>query len=351
MIGYYAHSHGHGHSNYAQLLAEELRDELLIFTSSNYLFNQVSRVIELPDEDKDGTELNVHNCSKPRFLHYNPLGIKKIRERSHTLLDQIIYKSIKIMLIDVSVEVATLCRVSSVPYAYRRMPGNRNDLAHVEAYRGAVFLFAYYPREFENTQTPQWIIDKTCYLGFIAPENNVQVNYTQKQLSHESITEILFLMGLGGNNISFKQIEQLAIQFPNATIHTVGKFNEVPRLNNLQHHGVVDSIEEFVETADVIFTACGSGTVARLLAMNRKFICVPQIRPFQEQNCIAEQIVRNDLGTSLENYDFKKAVEELLLLDTEIPPKFKPQNMTHFAQACREYESKLIEHEELTKFI
>ncbi|MGB3591424.1 MAG: glycosyltransferase [Nonlabens sp.] len=346
MIGYYAHGQGYGHSNYADLMADRLGSHLAIFTDSDFNFRKKSRVIKLPNEDVDGTELKVIKCEKPKFLHHNPLGLKKIQQRSHTILDQVIYRNIRLMLVDVSVEVATLCRVSSIPYAYRRMPGERNDLPHLEAYRGAVFLFAYYPKSCESSSTPDWVVDKTYYLGFIGENSIEKSGALGKGLeSIKEIENILVIQGKGGHNLSRSRIEKLIKDFRSAQIHTIGCFDDVPEAANYTHHGFVDNIKKYVQQADVIFTACGSSTVSNLLGMGRKFICMPQNRPFNEQDCIGDFLVENKLAVKLYDNQFTDAIHDFLKLDPYIKEEFQPTDMSSFATACIEYHDRLESHE------
>ena len=64
-----------------------------------------------------------------------------------------------------------LCRVASVPYLYVRLPGIRDDTAHLETFAGALALLAPYPQSLESTHTAEWVCDKTLYLDFIYTHN------------------------------------------------------------------------------------------------------------------------------------------------------------------------------------
>ena len=86
MLGYYAHSHGNGHCNYAALLSNQLANKLVVFTSKDYSFDPTVQYYKLPDEDRDGSELQFDSGQQPSFLHHNPVGLKKIQQRSCLLL-------------------------------------------------------------------------------------------------------------------------------------------------------------------------------------------------------------------------------------------------------------------------
>ncbi|MGB7394655.1 MAG: hypothetical protein WA913_09705, partial [Pricia sp.] len=168
MIGYYAHSHGSGHSNYANLFGRMALEAMTVFTDSLFRFDDAIDVVLLDNENPDGTQLNRTEYSEPDHLHYAPVGMAKIANRNRMILEGILNRGIRLMIIDVSVEMASLMRVSSVPYAYVRLMGKRDDTAHICAYQGALFLLAYYPKALEPDETPQWVVRKTVYLGFLS---------------------------------------------------------------------------------------------------------------------------------------------------------------------------------------
>ncbi|ARN76896.1 hypothetical protein BST97_02140 [Nonlabens spongiae] len=337
MIGYYAHSQGYGHCSYAQLLARELNEKLIIFTDSDFPFDDSCTVVHLENEDLNGNELYLENCMIPNYLHHNPVGLKKIQRRSRDILNAVIHNDISLMLIDVSVEVATLCRVSSIPYAYRRMPGNRNDTPHLEAYRGAVFLYAFYPKSCEHPDVPEWIKEKTIYLGFIAALD-VKSNL-ERPIEADLILEksILVIQGKGGNNFDRTKITELIQSFPDHYIKTAGSFNDVPTAVNYEHLGFVDDLSRYIAQSEIIFSACGSSTVSLLLQNKRKFICMPQVRPFEEQDCISQFLVDNELAVLLKGNDFQKAVADLKGLNPEISQEFEPRTMKEFSLECTRY--------------
>src|SRR5680860_1869308 len=168
MIGYYAHSHGSGHCNYANLFSKVFGKSLTVFTDRNHAFDRGTNVVMLENEDPDGNEYQRSCFPEPRALHYAPVHIAKITRRNKIILDNVLKRNISLLIIDVSVEMAMLARVSSIPYAYVRLQGDRNDFPHLNAFEGASFLLAYFPKEMESTDTPSWITNKTVYLGFLS---------------------------------------------------------------------------------------------------------------------------------------------------------------------------------------
>ena len=144
-IGYYAHHHGSGHCRQADklaaLLPDDARDQLTVFTSleiDTYRFDAIEEqhVVRLHAEDERTDDVLSGRAGeywKPACLHYSPVGNIDIQKRSQQIIEAIYQRHIDLMVVDVSAEVAMLCRAASVPYLYVRLPGIRDDTAHLSA--------------------------------------------------------------------------------------------------------------------------------------------------------------------------------------------------------------------------
>lgn len=335
MIIYYAHSHGSGHCNYARQFSQSM-EECIIATDSSYNFPKSCELLHLENEHVPDDHQRLQTAETPNYLHHSPVGLKKILRRSADLLLTAISREVKLVMVDVSVEIAALCRVSSLPYAYRRMPGNRNDTAHEEAYRGAAFLFAYYPQEFEDDDTPEWIKNKTIYAGFITDKKPTVRCYDPARDMHR----ILVVQGSGGHSFDSKAYRSLRNDFPRSIISTLGRydFGHMDDLHN--DYGYVDDISPYVNEANLVVAGCGSNTVSELLSLNKKFIALPEKRPYAEQLCIANALEKNQLAVQLRNKDFLAAASRLEDLPHDIPREFKPRAMSHF---CSQVQQKIKE--------
>lgn len=306
-IGIYAHSHGAGHSAYAQQLAQLDPLQFVVYTSSDYNFTPEIQVERLTSENPTGEELTIQQVTSAPYLHYNPLGNPSILKRSGQLLNSLTNNAISILLVDVSVEIAMLARVASSPYAYCKMLGNRNDPGHLTAYDGALFLYAFYPKELESDKTPQWVVNKTIYLGFVtAPQPTTHV-----KTSVEQPQNILVIQGKGGNSFSMDSLNKLEQQFPTAKITLIGEYTDVQSTSQTTVEGFVNQPLRYIKTADLIISACGSNTVSLLLNMNVKFIALPEVRPYDEQLEFARQLEKNNLAVILKDNDFARAFVKL----------------------------------------
>lgn len=318
MIAYYAHSHGNGHCNCANLIALANPEETIVFTDSDFCFDEKVRVVKLNDEHSDGTELIHLENTKPDFLHYNPVGMKKIAQRNKKILTYLLANHIELLVVDVSVEVATLARVSSIPYAYIRMQGSRNDLPHLQVYKGASFLIAYYPVQFEDCKVLPWIKAKTLYNGFIHKKPSFsEINVFLKD------SFILIIQGRGGNQLTVEKVNKIASLYTNHKVIVIG----CPELEvcfwNVENHGIVTNVADYMINAKFIIAACGLNLTSEIIALKRKFLIMPEKRPFDEQLLFAGALERNRMGKIFDSENIKEDVKYIEALEKEeIPEAF-----------------------------
>ncbi|RXG30587.1 hypothetical protein [Leeuwenhoekiella palythoae] len=301
-IAYYAHSHGSGHSRYASRFADGYGSNCLILTDSDYNFPDHAEVQQLPNEDLDGTELMPNSYNKPSYLHHSPVGLSKILKRNMYILQALQKFSIDFLIVDVSVEIAALARVSSVPYVYRRMPGNRSDLAHVEAYRGALFLLAYYPRDFESIDTPAWIVAKTCYLGFI---NKPGIQSIQAVKPYYDIT---IVTGFGGTTIT-NLLPVLLNQYPDYSVQVLGPVENSIQNENVTYQGVVDRVEDFIHEKTIVIASCGTNMVLKMISLGKRFLAFPEERPYLEQKTTAGILEKLNIAQKVDVHNLNHLIK------------------------------------------
>lgn len=285
MIGYYAHGHGSGHCNFADIFGHVFGQDMMVFTDRKHSFDSSVRVVHLPNENTDGSEFERECFPEPCALHYAPVNLRKITERNEIILSNVIQCGIKLMIIDLSVEIAMLARVSSVPYAYVRLMGERNDLPHVAAFQGASFLLAYFPEELEPNQTPDWVRRKTIYLGFITTfmfDRTEPLFPNEFRDAHKPV--LVKVNGFGGSDLI--DISTLGNDFK---LFTIG-----PTLTScsskIGNIGVVPSIRPYLRHADIVIAACGLNMTSEILYSRKRFIAVPEDRHFGEQRMMAERL-------------------------------------------------------------
>ncbi len=331
-LGYYAHHHGSGHcrqiDKLAALLPTEARQQLTVFTSVTsdaYMFAAIdeAQVVRLPAEDERADDVLAGRAGQnwqPASLHYSPVGNSDIQQRSHKILDTIYQRHIDLMIIDVSVEVAMLCRAASVPYLYVRLPGLRDDEPHLNAFAGALALLAPYPRTLESTKTPEWISQKTLYLDFINTQQRdaqtyrdfikhlMQLITDKKALSlmlndkdKNTPTIVTVIKGYGGHQAIDAKLPELRQLLPYAFIISLGPIDDDKR-HYVDIAVDVSDVTPFIEHSDYLLMACGLNAVAQAYDYATPLVVLPDDRPHQEQEVMAEALIAQGRAFSWQQF-------------------------------------------------
>jgi len=341
-IGYYAHHHGSGHCRQADklaaLLPNDARAQLTVFTSldiDSYRFTAIDeqQIVRLNAEDECPDDILAGRAGEywqPASLHYSPVGNSDIQKRSHQILDTIFRRKIDLMIIDVSVEVAMLCRAASIPYLYVRLPGIRDDAPHLGAFAGALALLAPYPKALESAHTSEWICDKTLYLDFIYSQKTESYTYesfidilaklsvdnetsvpkstrlpsNKTQLTDKSgaTTHIITVIkGYGGHKAIDEKLPELRLLLPNALIVSLGPIDDDKRCY-VDISAEVDDVTPFICHSDYLMMACGLNAVAQAYHYDTPLIVVPDDRPHNEQVVMAEALVTQNKALNWQQF-------------------------------------------------
>lgn len=333
-LGYYAHHHGSGHcrqiDKLAALLPAEARQQLTVFTSvtsDTYTFAAIDegRIVRLPAEDERADDVLAGRAGQywqPASLHYSPVGNSDIQQRSHKILDTIHQRHIDLMVVDVSVEVAMLCRAASVPYLYVRLPGIRDDEPHLNAFAGALALLAPYPRTLESAMTPDWLAKKTLYLDFINTEQRNAQTYRdfikdliQLTTDEEALSSMLegkntpaivtVIKGYGGHQAIDAKLPELRQLLPHAFIISLGPIDDDKR-HYVDIAADVNDVTPFIEHSNYLLMACGLNAVAQAYDYATPLVVLPDDRPHQEQEVMAEVLIAQ--GRALSWQQFKALI-------------------------------------------
>jgi hypothetical protein len=285
-IGYYVHHHGAGHLARAKALAAASDWPIVLLGTGIG-----DAGIDLPDDralsgrfdGRDGAS------ARPNALHYAPLDHEGIRSRVARIGAWIASARPALMVIDVSVEVAMLARLASVPTIYVRLNGDRSDPPHLDAFASASAILAPFHERFERPETPEWIRAKTHYLPAITAAS-------PPAMAEER--SILVVAGRGGPPVNGARIADAARACPQWQWRVIGPVEPVaPCPPNLIFAGWADDPAGEIARAAIIVGAAGDGLVNAVLATDRPFICLPEDRPFGEQHATAQALDR--LGAAI----------------------------------------------------
>ncbi|MGC1481625.1 MAG: glycosyltransferase [Chthoniobacterales bacterium] len=292
MLGYYAHDHGSGHAQFARLIASATKT--VVLTASTAPLDEANAVTRLPSDLPDDHTLDLREFPAPAYAHYAPIGLKTLRARNRLILDSIERHDLSLLIVDVSVEVAALARLSGVPYAYVRLFGDRSDPPHQFAYAGATFLLAYYPERLESSETPDWIREKTLYLGFFSRFDRLTAGQT-RQTPDRLIT---LIRGTGGAHNPPIDFLNLRRSFPDHRIVSIGSSTPTDSESSsldVEHLGFLPDPLDLLSRADLVLAACGAGTVCELASLQKRFLAIAESRPFDEQARFADALASHGL--------------------------------------------------------
>lgn len=280
-IGYYVHHHGAGHLARARVIRDALSCPVVLLGTS--VGDDEGLTLD-DDRTVDQSAACEDSPTRPDALHYAPLDHPGIRRRVATMARWIAEARPSLMIVDVSVEVAMLARLASVPVLYVRLAGERTDPAHLEAFRGARALIAPYPHQFEAAVTPDWVREKTLYSPGLT---------AKRQRGNSDGGPVLVVAGRGGDAFDGEQLADAARTCSHVQWRVIGPVTP-PRdcPSNLTLVGWSDRADQEIRQASIVVGAAGDGLVGAVLAAEKPFICFPEPRPFDEQIATAAGLDR-----------------------------------------------------------
>lgn len=285
-IGYYVHHHGAGHLARAMAIATCERDRYTLIGTGLAGRTKDIACLDLPDDrmpcqaafdGRDGV------AERPHALHYAPTDQDGIRSRISRIAAWIEQATPGLIVVDVSVEIAMLARLAATPTAYVRLGGRRDDAAHHEAFRGARLVIAPFHEALDDPETPDWLRAKTRYCPGLTAAGRADGDR-----KHDTV---LVVYGKGGAGPAGHDLAAAARATPDLDWMVLGGGEVVPDCpGNLHVAGWVDDADARIATAGVVIGGAGDGLVNAVLAAGAPFICLPEPRPFQEQESKARRL-------------------------------------------------------------
>lgn len=275
-IGYYVHHHGDGHRQRALAIAHASEGDVTLLGTG--LAGRTGGIpcLDLADDRLETRRFDgVDRVARPASLHYAPIDHEGVRTRVAQLTGWIAENRPRLLVVDVSVEIAMLARLASVPTVYVRLSGRRHDRPHLDAFRGAAALLAPFHADLDDERTPGPIRQRTFYAPGIVDER--QVSAIERDV-------ILVVVGRGGGQSDGEMWATAAAAVPYMRWRVIGPCT-VPRASpaNLELRGWVDDANRMIASAGIVIGAAGDGVIGSVIANRRPFICLPQERPFDEQ--------------------------------------------------------------------
>lgn len=309
-IGWYVHHHGRGHATRARCVLPHLHDAVTVLTSA--IGDWDVPVVRLPSDVPRGGSDRPRPTPRGR-LHHAPVDVPQVTDRTHSIVRWLSGARPELVVIDVSVELTLLTRLSGIRPVVVRMHGDRTDAAHLTGFDAAASLLALYPRSIEDPSTPQWVRDRTTYVGGFSRYDHRHPRDHETPPSIGDGPTVVALSGTGGTGLDTVAIGRAAEATPKWTWHVLGEgdLRDVPR--NVVHAGWVEDVYAYLVAADVVVGSAGHNTVMEVAAARRPLVCVPEERPFHEQEHKARALA--DAGLATVRFDWPAPSEWPELLE------------------------------------
>jgi hypothetical protein len=275
VIGYYAHHLGEGHVACATAIAPHLRSPLTVLSSRPRPAGWARGWIELARDDA-GDEPAV-DPTAGGTLHWAPLHHPGLRDRMATVAAWIEAARPRLMVVDVSVEVALLARLLGVPVVEMALAGDRSDAAHRLGYQAATAVLAAWP---------EWAAPLAG--AEVRPRAVGAISrYASRMVpSRTPGRRVLVLMGRGGSTLTAEQLDAARGATPDWEWTALG-----PPLGDW-----VDDPWPALVDADVVVCHAGQNVVAEVAAAQVPAIVIPQPRPHDEQRATAAVLAEAGLA-------------------------------------------------------
>jgi UDP-N-acetylglucosamine:LPS N-acetylglucosamine transferase len=293
MIGYYVHHHGSGHLSRATALARVLGDDLTGLSSLARPAGWTGDWLQLPADTGPDTDEPVDPTARGA-LHWVPRRAAGVRARAAALSAWFEQARPRVLVTDVSVEVALLARLHGIPVVVVAQPGRRDDEAHRLAYRIADRVIGFWPAGFDVLQTAEPLGERFAAVGALSRfpvadrKGNSATNMAPVEVPaptpRPAPGEILVFSGTGGSG-------------PGALDAVVRAARAA--LPDRYFTELVDASAAQVETAlaraTLVFSHCGQNAVAEIASARVPAVLVAEERPFAEQESMAAALAASDL--------------------------------------------------------
>ncbi|MEM8501540.1 MAG: glycosyltransferase [Cyanobacteria bacterium P01_D01_bin.1] len=256
---------------------------------------------------------------------------------------------------DVGLEASILARMCGIPVIYSRQHGNRWDKGHTLAYEWACSLIAPYSVELEQSDTPQWIREKTFYSGGFSRFAGRQKAAVAPSDYSTQKPNILVMTGFGGTQITPPDVVAAAKATPQWQWHFLG----ARAIDSLFVHspGMVKDVWPYLCYADLVVANAGHNSTMEIGAAGVPSICIPAARYFDEQHCKAAVLEAMELSVVSEGWPLPDVWPELWqraialsptrwqpLQDVDAPRR-AAQHIAEITRKCRRVEAPQAQHQ------
>ena len=280
MIGYYVHHQGRGHLHRATVVAEAVTartgEQVTGLSTLPRPTSWRGPWEQLPPDDEGASPQDV---SAEGRLHWVPLQDAGVRSRASTLSRWIERHHPRLVVVDVSVEVAVLVRLHGVPVVSVVLPGRRTDPAHLLGYGVSSHLVACWPAAAQGMSPglPDDVARRVHHVGAVS-----RFPVVRRAERRPGPRRVVLLQGRGGGRLTAHTGAGLRDLAPDWEWTSVGA------------DGWVEDPSTVLRDADVVLTNAGQNSIAEIAACRTPAVVVPADRPHEEQATTASVLAGTD---------------------------------------------------------
>lgn len=283
MIGWYVHHQGRGHLHRAVTVAAELTARTgVVVTGLSSMPRPAGWAgpwVQLPPDDAGDAP---RHATAGGTLHWAPVGDPHVRDRATTLSAWLGASAPDLVVVDVSVEVATLVRLHGVPVVSVVLPGDRTDDAHLLGLRLSTEVVACWPPSATTTgpgMLPGLPADVAGRVRAVGAVSRIPVDDDSRTAAgpgsgrprRPGRPRVVVLQGRGGGALTGRTGDALAALAPGWDWTEVGGGRWV------------EDPTAALRDADVVVTNAGQNSLAEIAACRVPAVVVPADRPHDEQ--------------------------------------------------------------------
>jgi Glycosyltransferase family 28 C-terminal domain len=284
MIGYYVHHRGAGHVTRAAAIARRVDEAVTGLSSRPRPRDWEGDWVRLARDDAP-PPLAGADPPAGGALHWAPAGHAGLRQRMAELARWLDAARPRLIVVDVSVEVAAFARLMGVPVALVALPGRRTDDAHTLAFRIASVIVAAWPDWASPMTAAEPWSAKLHPVGALSRFDGRSPSPPPSADASGRRRRVLVLGGSGGSALTPGQVAEAAGATHGWDWRTLGGPG-----------GWEPDPWPALASADVVVTHAGQNALAEVAAARRPAIVIPERRPYEEQHCTARELGKAGLA-------------------------------------------------------
>lgn len=282
MIGYYVHHQGAGHLTRMRSIAQHLSTPVTVLSSLDPPADCDLPWVRLARDDRGPGPVDP---TARGTLHWVPRHDDGLRARTRQVVDWVASAVPVLVVVDVSVEMALLVRLTGTPVVVVAMPGLRDDRPHRTAFDLADGFLAALPSASPLGDWPEQRVARTDFVGAISRFDGRPAPSRRASRASGSDGPALqaggdrdgghglLLWGQGGGAPTPYDVQQLRRATPGWTWEVAGS----------PEPWSADEVWSALGRADVVVSHAGQNAVAELAAARAPAVVVAAPRPFDEQ--------------------------------------------------------------------